>query len=43
MFKTAEGLRNEFCVQVKGLVRARPAGTVNDHLKSGGSRCCARS
>jgi aspartyl/asparaginyl-tRNA synthetase len=24
MFKTAEGLRNEFCVQVKGLVRARP-------------------
>jgi len=36
MFKTAEGLRNEFCVQVKGLVRARPAGTVNDHLKSGG-------
>ena len=35
MFKTAEGLRNEFCIQVKGLVRARPAGTVNDTLKSG--------
>ncbi len=35
MFKTAEGLRNEFCVQVKGLVRARPAGTTNDNLKSG--------
>ncbi len=35
MFKTAEGLRNEFCVQVKGLVRARPDGTVNDGLKSG--------
>ena len=35
MFKTAEGLRNEFCVQVKGLVRARPDGTVNDNLKSG--------
>ncbi|MBK6009519.1 aspartate--tRNA ligase [Ramlibacter ginsenosidimutans] len=35
MFKTAEGLRNEFCIQVKGLVRARPEGTVNDHLKSG--------
>jgi aspartyl-tRNA synthetase len=35
MFATAEGLRNEFCVQVKGLVRARPAGTVNDGLKSG--------
>ena len=35
MFKTAEGLRNEFCVQIKGLVRARPEGTVNDSLKSG--------
>jgi len=35
MFKIAEGLRNEFCVQVKGLVRARPEGTVNDNLKSG--------
>ncbi len=35
MFKTAEGLRNEFCVQIKGLVRARPDGTVNDGLKSG--------
>ena len=30
MFKTAEGVRNEFCVQVKGLVRARPEGTTND-------------
>ena len=35
MFKTAEGVRNEFCVQIKGLVRARPEGTVNDNLKSG--------
>ena len=35
MFKTAEDLRNEFCVQVKGLVRARPEGTTNDNLKSG--------
>ncbi|RYX90882.1 MAG: aspartate--tRNA ligase [Comamonadaceae bacterium] len=35
MFKTAEGVRNEFCVQVKGIVRARPAGTTNDSLKSG--------
>jgi len=35
MFKAAEGLRNEFCVQVKGLVRARPDGTTNDNLKSG--------
>ncbi len=35
MFKTAEGVRNEFCVQVKGIVRARPEGTTNDNLKSG--------
>ena len=35
MFKVAEGLRNEFCVQIQGLVRARPDGTSNDHLKSG--------
>ncbi|WP_133598860.1 aspartate--tRNA ligase [Tepidicella xavieri] len=35
MFKIAESLRNEFCIQVKGVVRARPAGTTNDNLKSG--------
>jgi aspartyl-tRNA synthetase len=35
MFKAAEGVRNEFCIQVKGVVRARPEGTVNDALKSG--------
>ena len=35
MFKVAEDVRNEFCVQIKGLVRARPDGTVNDSLKSG--------
>ncbi len=35
MFATAEDVRNEFCVQVKGLVRERPAGTVNEGLKSG--------
>lgn len=35
MFTTAEGVRNEFCVQIKGLVRARPEGTVNEALKSG--------
>jgi aspartyl-tRNA synthetase len=35
MFKVAEDLRNEFCVQIKGLVRARPEGTVNENLKSG--------
>ena len=35
MFTTAEGVRNEFCIQVRGIVRARPEGTVNDGLKSG--------
>jgi aspartyl-tRNA synthetase len=35
MFGVAEDLRNEFCIQVKGLVRARPDGTVNNNLKSG--------
>ena len=35
MFKVAEDIRNEFCIQIKGLVRARPEGTTNDKLKSG--------
>jgi aspartyl-tRNA synthetase len=35
MFKLAEGIRNEFCVQIKGLVRARPAGTENNELTTG--------
>jgi len=35
MFKVAEDIRNEYCVQIKGLVRARPEGTTNDSLKSG--------
>ena len=35
MFAIAESLRNEFCIQVKGLVRARPEGTVNEGIKSG--------
>ena len=35
MFQTAEEVRNEFCVQVRGVVRARPDGTANDSLKSG--------
>ncbi len=35
MFKVAEDVRNEYCVQIKGVVRARPAGTTNDNLKSG--------
>ncbi|MBO7776009.1 aspartate--tRNA ligase [Burkholderia pseudomallei] len=35
MFAAAEGVRNEFCIQVKGLVRGRPEGTINADLKSG--------
>jgi len=35
MFGIAEDVRNEFCVQIKGLVRARPEGTANASLKSG--------
>jgi aspartyl-tRNA synthetase len=35
MFARAEGVRNEFCIQVRGLVRARPDGTTNDSLRSG--------
>ena len=34
-FATAEGVRNEFCLKVVGLVRARPAGTENANLVSG--------
>ncbi len=35
MFSAAEQVRNEYCVQIKGLVRARPAGTENNDLASG--------
>jgi aspartyl-tRNA synthetase len=35
MFHAAEGVRNEFCLQVTGVVRARPAGTENANLTSG--------
>jgi aspartyl-tRNA synthetase len=35
MFAIAEDLRNEFCIQIKGLVMARPEGSNNDNLKSG--------
>jgi aspartyl-tRNA synthetase len=34
-FKTAEGVRNEFCLKVIGKVRPRPAGTENANLTSG--------
>jgi len=35
VFEQAERVRNEFVLKVTGLVRARPAGTHNPHLKSG--------
>jgi aspartyl-tRNA synthetase len=35
MFKTAEVVRNEFCLKIVGKVRARPAGTENANLTSG--------
>ena len=35
MFAVAEEVRNEFCVQVVGKVRARPEGTTNDNITSG--------
>jgi aspartyl-tRNA synthetase len=34
-FKGAEHLGREFCIQVQGKLRPRPAGTVNPHLASG--------
>ena len=34
-FKIAEGVRNEFCLKVVGLVGARPAGSDNSGLTSG--------
>jgi aspartyl-tRNA synthetase len=36
VFREAERLRNEFVVRVTGQVRARPSGTVNPNLPSGG-------
>jgi len=35
-FKLAEMLRNEFCIRVTGMVRARPEGTANIDMVSGG-------
>ena len=34
-FKSAEHLGREFCIQVQGKLRPRPAGTVNANLSSG--------
>src|SRR5689334_5565920 len=35
MFRTAEVVRNEFCLKVTGKVRSRPAGTENANLGGG--------
>lgn len=35
VFDIASTLRGEFCVQVKGLVRARPTSQVNDQMRTG--------
>lgn len=43
VFAVAEGVRNEFCVELTGLVRARPQGTVNAGLVSGQVEILCRS
>lgn len=35
LFETANSLRQEFCVKVEGLVRARPEGQVNKQMTTG--------
>jgi aspartyl-tRNA synthetase len=42
VFTDAERLRSEFCVRIKGTVRARPAGTANATLASGQVELLAR-
>ncbi|MGE5451719.1 MAG: aspartate--tRNA ligase [Acidobacteriota bacterium] len=42
-FKIAEDVRNEFCLKVTGVVRARPAGTENAGLTSGKIEILAHS
>ncbi|MCC6611102.1 MAG: aspartate--tRNA ligase [Burkholderiales bacterium] len=34
-FRTAERVRSEFCLRVRGLVRRRPEGTINPNLATG--------
>jgi aspartyl-tRNA synthetase len=43
VFRQAESLRSEFCIQVDGLVRARPQGTVNAGLVSGAIEVLCRN
>jgi aspartyl-tRNA synthetase len=42
VFAEAERLRNEFVIQVRGLVRPRPSGTANANLASGQVEVLAR-
>jgi aspartyl-tRNA synthetase len=35
VFKTAESVRNEYCLRITGVVRNRPEGTTNANLTSG--------
>lgn len=35
VFKLAAELRNEFCIQIKGKVRARPEGQINKEMSTG--------
>ena len=42
VFAEAERLRSEFVIRVRGLVRARPAGTANPNLASGQIELLAR-
>lgn len=42
VFETADKVRNEFVLEVTGLVRARPEGTRNENLISGGVEVLAQ-
>lgn len=42
VFETADKARNEYVLEVKGLVRARPEGTRNENLISGGIEVLAQ-
>lgn len=35
VFKIAESIRNEYVIQIKGMVRQRPEGTINKNLATG--------
>ena len=42
VFAAADVVRNEYCLEVTGLVRARPEGTKNEELVSGGIEVLAK-